>query len=216
MSARPDRITEPQQERSRRTLDALLNATADLLDENPFSEVSISNIVKKANSSAGSFYARFEDKNALMHALHQRFVERAFAQTQEAMSDLQGEKQPLEKVVARIIDGVVDIYLGHRGVIRAAMIEALVDDQYAHRAFGLMNKVSVLMASVVEAEGLSQEDLCQKMENGVRTLTAILEQQLFFDAVLQKHRKLGDENSALNPDRLARVFLASANINCKS
>jgi len=46
-----------------------------LLRTRSFTELTIQDIVKEANSAAGSFYARFKGKRALLHFLHQELAE---------------------------------------------------------------------------------------------------------------------------------------------
>ena len=55
-------VQAPRQARSQRTFDNLLDAAEDLLNEKSFLEISINEIVSRAGSSVGSFYARFDDK----------------------------------------------------------------------------------------------------------------------------------------------------------
>ena len=82
-------LSPPLQRRSQDTLDAISAATKKLLRTRSFTELTIQDIVKEANSSAGSFYARFKNKRALLHYLHEELatdsVERlhAFIETAE-------------------------------------------------------------------------------------------------------------------------------------
>ncbi|HEX6883644.1 MAG TPA: helix-turn-helix domain-containing protein [Planctomycetota bacterium] len=69
-------LRRPQQERSRRTLARLLEATEALLDERPFEAIAVDEIVRAARTSVGAFYARFRDKAALLPALYERYDER--------------------------------------------------------------------------------------------------------------------------------------------
>lgn len=61
------------QARSRRTLERILAATERLLQERSFEEIGVQEIVRSARTSVGSFYARFEDKSALLCALYERY-----------------------------------------------------------------------------------------------------------------------------------------------
>ena len=68
-------VTPPQQVRTHATLGKLLDAAESLLDEKSWSEISVAEIAAKADSSVGAFYRRFSDKDALLHSIHERFVE---------------------------------------------------------------------------------------------------------------------------------------------
>jgi AcrR family transcriptional regulator len=62
----------PQQNRSRRTLDRLLEASESLLKRKRFEEISVAELAREPRSSVGSFYARFPGKDALLDFLDGR------------------------------------------------------------------------------------------------------------------------------------------------
>ena len=64
---------QPQQTRSRQTLERILDATEELLRKKPFEEINVAEIVGLARSSVGSFYARFGSKEGLLPLLYQRY-----------------------------------------------------------------------------------------------------------------------------------------------
>lgn len=66
-------LRKPVQDRSRRTLESLLDATEALLAERRFEDIPIAEIILRAGSSTGSFYARFPSKEALLPALYARY-----------------------------------------------------------------------------------------------------------------------------------------------
>jgi AcrR family transcriptional regulator len=76
-NARPSRTTTraPRQARSRATFDRLLAAAAELLAERRFEEATVAELVRRAGSSVGAFYARFGSKEALFHELDERLFE---------------------------------------------------------------------------------------------------------------------------------------------
>jgi AcrR family transcriptional regulator len=72
------RATEPKQARAHATRERLLDAFADLLDERPYSEISVADIAAAANVTTGAVYARFGDKHGVAVALADRFVSMSF------------------------------------------------------------------------------------------------------------------------------------------
>ena len=58
-------IDRPQQDRSRKTLERLLDATEEIIRARGIDAVTIPAVVQAAQSSVGSFYARFPTKAAL-------------------------------------------------------------------------------------------------------------------------------------------------------
>ena len=62
----------PQQDRSRQTLERLLDATEQIIRTRGVDAVTIPEVARAARSSVGSFYARFTSKAALLQTLHER------------------------------------------------------------------------------------------------------------------------------------------------
>lgn len=72
-------VRPPQQARSQQTLERLLDAAEALIDEGGLDSATVAQIAKRAGSSVGSFYARFADRDALVHCVFERFHEQAMA-----------------------------------------------------------------------------------------------------------------------------------------
>ena len=66
-------VSKPKQKRSAETLVRILDAAESLITEGGVLDASIPEIVRRARSSVGGFYARFRDKDALLLALEERF-----------------------------------------------------------------------------------------------------------------------------------------------
>src|SRR5690606_7338328 len=88
-------VRPPVQDRSQRTLLRLLEATAQLLEERSFEDVGVTDIVKRAHSSVGAFYARFASKDAVLHSLHERYDEESRATAERALDTETWEGVPL-------------------------------------------------------------------------------------------------------------------------
>lgn len=203
-------MSPPLQERSRATLEALLRAAESLLLEKSFADVSVTSIVREAGSSSGSFYARFRDKTALLHALHQRFVERGIAKAEALVSSLGHRKLSTAELSALVVDSLVATFSADRGVIRAVLIESLRDEAFAERARDFVTTVSRLAASTMDLSGASPARAAAQIRVGVLTVMAVLEQDLFFGSALSTIHGRGGRVSKSDRERLRRLFLASA------
>jgi AcrR family transcriptional regulator len=64
----------PQQARSRQTREDILEATAHLLNRNPFGEVSTNHIAKKTGISIGTLYKYYPNKDAILADLSLEFM----------------------------------------------------------------------------------------------------------------------------------------------
>jgi AcrR family transcriptional regulator len=75
MNLNPDslKISKPKQARSKKTMENILDTAQQMLIDSTFDKASIQEIVKKANSSVGSFYSLFKTKNNLLECLLDRY-----------------------------------------------------------------------------------------------------------------------------------------------
>jgi AcrR family transcriptional regulator len=98
-----------KQNRSRETQARILQATARLLGKEPFESISVRRIVIEAETSIGSFYARFRDKNALLSVLYAEYemqLHERLVRLQESTADARS----LEEVAQLIGEHFVDMY----------------------------------------------------------------------------------------------------------
>jgi len=68
-------IRKPRQERSRARVDAILEASKELIVEKGSAGLKIQEIAKRADVTAGSMYQYFPNKAAIIHALAERYME---------------------------------------------------------------------------------------------------------------------------------------------
>jgi AcrR family transcriptional regulator len=68
----PTALNPPKQPRSKRTLERIVRAALDILEEEGPSGVTVQAVVARAESSVGSFYARFGGKDDLLEYLGSR------------------------------------------------------------------------------------------------------------------------------------------------
>jgi len=103
-------VRPPQQERSQRTLERLLDAAEAIILEEGVDAANVAAVAKRAKSSVGAFYARFQDKETLVRAVCERFAAQARATMDAVLEPSRWEGQTLEAVLS----------LGLRFMLRAA------------------------------------------------------------------------------------------------
>ncbi len=126
-------IASPTQARSKKALERFLNAAADLLASNQFEETGISQIAQLAESSVGTFYRLLGDKDVLLYAVHERFVEQSRAAVNALLDDLARKALPLDAQVEAFIRGVVGLFEGSEGLLRALIRRSSMDPQFRQR-----------------------------------------------------------------------------------
>jgi len=111
-------LNEPRQERSRETLRRILDATEALLEEFRLEEIPVSEIVRRADSSVGSFYARFSGKEALFVALVDRYHEDVLAEIAALATDPGWNRTSLRGRARRYVRRVIEHCRRRRGLLR--------------------------------------------------------------------------------------------------
>lgn len=195
-------IQHPKQARSQRTLEALLDAAEGLLQTRAFHELRVQEIVERAGSSSGSFYARFADKRALLHALHERFVARVRGDLAAGMPEGMGRAVDRDMLVRHVVATSVETHRRHRGILRAALMESMHDPRFAERALALgTDAAQVLAARLSECQHGPAVD-ARSVAMALRLVTAALDQQLLIDP----DGTFGDLDADALVAWLARVF----------
>jgi AcrR family transcriptional regulator len=96
----------PQQDRSRRRYDQILDVATNLFSEKGFERTTTNEIASRAGISIGSLYQYFRNKEAIVVALMDRYVEAVRGVTDEFMAR---DVQALS--VAEAIDQLLDPYV---------------------------------------------------------------------------------------------------------
>jgi AcrR family transcriptional regulator len=104
----------PKQHRSRRTLQRITRAALELIAQNGVEGTTVGAIVRRAGSSVGSFYARFEGKGDLLLYLDERIWETVEQRWSEALADGLTDR-PIDQLVRGLARLYADLDLVHRG-----------------------------------------------------------------------------------------------------
>ncbi|MBV8412094.1 MAG: TetR family transcriptional regulator [Alphaproteobacteria bacterium] len=110
MARRP--LTNPRkqasQERSRATVDALIEATARILVRDGFDKASTNRIAEQAGVSIGSLYQYYPSKEALVAAVIDRHNRGLMQVVQGALAEVAG--LPIEKAVRKMVAIAIDAH----------------------------------------------------------------------------------------------------------
>jgi AcrR family transcriptional regulator len=98
----------PRQARSEATVEAILAATARILEKVGFERASTNAIARAAGVSIGSLYQYFPSKDALVAALLERHVSLLIALARSAFDQL--VEEPVPAAVRRIVELLFELY----------------------------------------------------------------------------------------------------------
>jgi AcrR family transcriptional regulator len=75
-----------------------------------FERATVAQLVKHAGTSVGAFYTRFSDKDALVHVLQERMVQRIERTVLGLTDEARWEGQPLTEVVHGVVAGLARMF----------------------------------------------------------------------------------------------------------
>lgn len=107
------------QERSRQQRDRLLKAGERVFAESGFWQAHVADIAKRAGCSVGSFYRRFQDKEAFFFALQADMAAHAEANIAKFFADPACRTEPLIEVFRRLTRNSARTMKGIEGYYRA-------------------------------------------------------------------------------------------------
>ncbi len=206
LETRLEWITPPCQARSHRTLARLLDATAELLSSRDFAAISVAEIAARAGSSVGAFYRRFRDKGALLHALHERYTEEAFATAEVALDPNRWENATVEEILAEVVRFLVHIDGDRRGLRRAVQQRAQVDAAFRERSLRLRRHLTERVARLLKARRAEIEHPDPEVAAAfvLRQILGVLSQ-----AALAGERELSEDRLAEELTRACVAYLGA-------
>ncbi|MGH0030415.1 MAG: TetR/AcrR family transcriptional regulator [Myxococcota bacterium] len=200
-------IRPPQQARSQETLDRILDAAERLVTEKGFEDTPVSEVVQRAGSSVGAFYTRFEDKDALLHALYDRYYEQALATADHALDPQRWDGAPVDAIVPTVVGFLVEIYREQGGLIRAFVSRTQKDPTFRARREQLYHHVSERLAGLLLARQaeIHHPHPDRAAAFGLSLVFSTLDSVLLFGEMRSGAFVLSDEEFARE---LSRAYLA--------
>jgi len=144
-------VRPPRQARSHLTLGRILDAAEALLREKRWEDASVAEIARRAGSSVGAFYSRFRDKDALLSALHERFVEEAIATADTAMNEQRWANTSICEIVRELVAFQVRLQDQHAGLWRAMALRATESPEFQARGLRMSRHMEELFTRLVVA-----------------------------------------------------------------
>ncbi len=117
-------VRPPLQARSAQTLERLLDAAEGIVSERGVEAVTVAEVVKRAESSVGAFYARFGDKEKLLRCVIERFHQQAIDTATAVFDPTRWDGVSVRDILASAVSFLIRIYREKRQLVRAAGVRA--------------------------------------------------------------------------------------------
>jgi len=184
----------PQQTRSQATLERIAVATESLLLERGPDGITIHDVVERAGSSVGSFYARFEDREAAVRYLQDRFWRDAEARWREHLAPSRWRGRSAVQVVTGFVRSLTRAMTADRRRYRMFLLQALEepDDELRWRTAVLDAVVADGVAALLDERRDELDPLPAGLahEGVLRVLSAIRDALVFGDPSPEADRRL--------------------------
>jgi len=109
---------EPRQERARQTMEAILEATTELVARDGWAKTTTNHIARRAGVSIGSVYQYFPNKTAILVRLFERHVALVQPVVARFLDDLQDHGCPVERSLRDLFVRLVAAHSVHPGLNR--------------------------------------------------------------------------------------------------
>jgi AcrR family transcriptional regulator len=158
-SATPRKL--PQQDRSRITVEAILEATAHILTEEGYHKANTNRIAERAGISIGSLYQYFPNKESLMAALMEQHSNEIAALVESKLQNLLDA--PLETAVPELVKAVIAAH-----AINPCLHQVLNEEIPRSERLQQMQKADERITELLQAylgrwSNSPQERLCQRV-----------------------------------------------------
>lgn len=193
-------INLPQQDRSIRSHNRILDAASALLEKAGFDEISVAQICSRAKLSTGAFYARFTSKKAVLYAIQARYMTQLRADIGDILARAKAGSTPLPDAARDIFFRIASGGLATRGIMHAVTSESTRD---AHVMMNIADFSTDLTDTfcALAAETVNRAD----MAFATRACIATLQQEWLYP------ERMSDDGLDALADRLARLLVGYVN-----
>src|SRR5512138_274921 len=147
---------KPSQQRSERTVDAILEAAAQVFASESYASGTTDRIAERAGVSVGTVYQYFPDKDAILSVLMRRHLEHVTSFLSDLVEQVRSSAMPLGVALQRILRAVAEEQESggglHRAVAAVGTIPADVVACSEALHAGLLKQVRQLLAASPEVK----------------------------------------------------------------
>jgi len=163
--------------------------------------------VRRAGSSVGAFYSRFDDKQALLQALSTRFVEQAMATADVALDPERWRGASIPEILRAVIRFLVSIYREQGGMLKVFVIRNHTDLEFRARQDRLSQYVNTRVSKLLldRAHEIRHPNPAIAVGFGLRLVFSSIEDAVLFGELRASGLTLSDDELAIE---LTRAYLA--------
>lgn len=180
-------VRAPQQGRSKASYERMLAAAEELLASRGSDEFTLNEVSKTGKVSIGSIYCRFDSKDALIHAVQFRVLERVNEEMMAQIAAARENARDLPELVALLVDAVAETLRKHAAVMRPLMLRASSDPVVAQTGKQSYAETAAAFGTAILAyrDAIRQDDPDRAIESSFRILYAPFARHLGFGSAIE-------------------------------
>lgn len=167
-------LNPPKQERSQQTLERIVAASLELLATEGPAGLTVHKVVEKADSSVGSFYARFKGKDDLLDYLGDRIWTEALERWTEALDSRDWSELSLGEMVEGAVGLLIDAQRSRSAYLRA-LDWAAAGPNDAYRTFRAELLVGLGDILLQRADEMTHPDPALAVRLGLRAVLGVVD-----------------------------------------
>ncbi|MEO0031823.1 MAG: hypothetical protein RIS94_1581 [Pseudomonadota bacterium] len=180
-------VRAPQQGRSRASYERMLTAAEELLASRGSDEFTLNEVSKTGKVSIGSIYCRFDSKDALIHAVQFRVLERVNEEMLAQIAAAREDARDLPELVPLLVEAVAETLRKHSALMRPLMKRASSDPVVAEtgKAFYAQSAEAFCTAILGYRDMIRQDDPVRATDSAFRILYAPFARHLGFGSAIE-------------------------------
>ena len=177
-------VFDARQKRSVRIRDGYISVGVDALNEMRFANLKVLRLAEESGNSVGSFYSRFQDKDAYFRALRAFAIRSIDAEFVSRFTPEILKSVPPGKALDMLVDLLADIFSSRfRGVLRESLLRILdPDDPWAPMRRSAQRIIAALHSGLEDAfPGLTPDEARTRLSFCFQMIVGVLQNELVND-----------------------------------
>jgi len=148
----------PSQQRSKETVDAIVEAAAQVFERHGYAAGTTNRIAERAGVSIGTLYQYFADKDAVLTAVVERHVAEGTVLLLPALARMDDDPPPApEDVLREVLGAMVALHARDPNLHRLLFEETPLPAQFRTRLAGLQAEIAARVEAWLRRHGTSAE-----------------------------------------------------------
>ncbi|MFD2781348.1 TetR/AcrR family transcriptional regulator [Novosphingobium pokkalii] len=180
-------MREPRQERSKASHERMLVAAEEILATGDLDALTLAAVSRRGKVSIGSIYCRFDGKDALLHAVQLRVLDRVDARMLAQIAIAREEARSLGAIVPSLVELMAETLRAYSAWLRPLMQRATFDPVVARtgKASYAATAAAVRAALLVHRAEIRQPDPARAVDSAYRILYAAIARYLGFGSATE-------------------------------